>query len=224
MEAEGSRDMIVVVGKGSRSSNQSNAPLQGSCFRSRPRRPLHGTPRHRLVRRPGRSDQLVAAAAPVEQGDPAPSAVLTEADVKPLVRHPDDDEPDAGAGVQPPMDDPQLRRVGVDEHGGEGCAEATANLRPGTGAMTCSGLILHTTSPKLRVPQSGAPEVQMEGAAIAVGELVLHLAETDRVAAGSAATPRPVAGEHLGGRTSGRVPASSAARILPRTRSRILRS
>jgi hypothetical protein len=39
----------------------------------------------------------------VEQGDPLAGAVLTQAHLEPLMRHLDDDQPDAGPRVEPPM-------------------------------------------------------------------------------------------------------------------------
>jgi hypothetical protein len=53
-------------------------------------------------------------------------AVLAQAHREALMRHADDDETDAGPGIEPVVDEAQLRRVVAHEHRGERGAEAAA--------------------------------------------------------------------------------------------------
>jgi hypothetical protein len=68
----------------------------------------------------------VAAAPVVEHGDPLASAVLAQAHLAALMRHPYDGEADAAPGVEPPAHQPQVGRVVAHEHRGERRAEAAA--------------------------------------------------------------------------------------------------
>jgi hypothetical protein len=70
----------------------------------------------------------VTSTRAIEDGDPAGRAMLAEADLIALVRHADDDQPDARPGVEPAVDEGQLGRMSTDEHGSQRSAEATASL------------------------------------------------------------------------------------------------
>jgi hypothetical protein len=73
------------------------------------------------------TDQLMATTPVEDHSDPPADAVLAQAHREALMRHADDDEADAGPGVGPVVDEPQLRRIGAHEHGGERSAQAAAS-------------------------------------------------------------------------------------------------
>jgi hypothetical protein len=51
--------------------------------------------------------------------------MLAETDLIALMRHADDDQPDAGPAIEPSVDEGQLGSSSVDEHGGQGSPEPT---------------------------------------------------------------------------------------------------
>jgi hypothetical protein len=63
----------------------------------------------------------VATTPAVEDGDPLARAVLADAHLEALVRHPDDDQADPRPRVEPAVEQPQFGRAGLELQEAEGC-------------------------------------------------------------------------------------------------------
>jgi hypothetical protein len=88
---------------------------------------LSGSPHRRLPRRT--ADNRVRDAGDVERRAPPPVAVLRQLQIPALVMEPNGNEPEAGPGVQPAVQEPQLGRAGREPEEAEGGAEGGEALR-----------------------------------------------------------------------------------------------